>query len=347
MNKREICEKLNIVNFVVDQKSPIPDHHMFYFDGKNIIAENAIMSIKAEWPYTENLLGSMWAKSLISTISMLSDDIEFKVEKNYLHIQSGNIEARIPYHDCDKNKFWSNSRNFKTYLNKDFDGGINTFVSILRRAKKYTGKEIDNLTQGVIVEKDKIVSSDGYRIFCAEYNVPFDSVPCSIPVKVIQFLSTYNIKEIGFDSSNKYIYILLDNGTEFISSLYQGKYIDLSSLFPNTEDYIQISTDVNTFFAGMRRHNTFQEAESNLDRQTKVYTKNNKLYFYSLCPSYGELKEELPIDIKKDFSFYVNPLFISQIDYIDPPEILFYPTQDVILIKFNEYKYLINAKEKN
>lgn len=311
VDRKSIIHCMEVAADAIGNEQSNTNTHHFKIYGKLLEAFNGILTIRVWMPIDLGLKCSVVAAPLLSILKTLSsDEVDLSLDSDgNLKLSAGNVKCKFATSPIAEQP--QSPKDHLVGVQSDlFTPIVNGFdMCKLVIAKDNTAGPLC----GVKINNKFIISTDRFRVM--KYELGTDcGINCIVPAVFANVVSKYKgaISGIGF-TKDKYMTVLLTDGTTITTVLISDKYPDLIKYFPDVKaEYcdIDFSNDVKE---SVDRWVKFLSGVDRANKEVTISVSGDKCLINAVDPLLGNLEEELTISgpTKADVKFFINPTLLK------------------------------------
>ena len=313
-----LVEDLEKVVPAVGTNVLVPAFQCFQFYNNEVVATDGVLVIEKSLQQECGLNCVVPASQLLKLLQGLRDkevDIEENTEGN-LTVKSVRGSLR-----GDFNVVSGIQRDvFPTCEMLELDGEKKKVLIEALKFCRYnvSRDEANGIYCGIIIEGDRVYSTDKYRVARYVLSQPLFDVPVILPPKLVDILLRYQkfVTHVGLTVQNQLV-VNMEDGTTMYSALLEGKYEDLNTFFPDETPEL-VAEFPESLCPVLERHIAFLKDIDPTSKTTKISIEGNICTVLSKDIVLGQLEESVELTGKevKAVSFEVNPLFLRDVTQV-------------------------------
>jgi hypothetical protein len=326
LNTMELQENLNnLYKHISKNKYSGENSNNFIFDEDRILTINDKYSF--EIPFEIGMKISVSALEIIKIINGIKDStIILKKKGDFVILKAGGVKAQIacqPFGDELLESMNPSSDKWKK-IPKGFNQG-------LKLSSFSVSKDPSNLVFNCLyINKNTITSTDDFRI--SKYNMEGEMKEFLLPLSSALLLSSHNSKKYILDDN--LIHFKNEDGSIFHSGLVEGDFPEVSEFFDIKGLSFELPSELQKTIDLV---SVLAEGEYMLDKRIKINMENGLMK----CKAENEtgwIESEIKLKNKKDVSFMVNPVFMSEMLKLSSTATI---GDDKIIFKAENFDHLI------
>ena len=348
--------KVNLKDFVavLEKIAPalgagglVPEYKCFHISGKEVWATDGTLIINGSFGLDTGLECAVFGAPFLHLLRSLSESVE-EVDLIY---KDDEIKVKT---DKVKGVFTTlSSTDVKRNVASEKDIIISESCDDLVKGLslcRYSVSKDETLGPlcGVMIDKDKLLGSDRYRIATYELKETFP-VTCSLPPKFINVMikNKDSIEEMSYISKDRFTIVLTD-GTRISTFILVGEHPPLLKYFPTGLTSRKEVTLTDSMSDVLERHISFLGSVDPVDKEILIKIGKDKCMFVSVDKELGTLAEEVEVQtsLEKDqeIEFSINPVFLREVSRLCPG-FNYYPEQKIVLFEADSLRYLVQTRE--
>jgi len=307
-NRADLISILQKVKPALASKTMLEEFSNFIFTGSHLLTTNDRICIC--YPLKTRFKCSIPSSEFYNILSSLKEEnisIEQKEEKLLFKTDKTSAELSIKKIDDVVNDFIE-AIGVNDFFSEDFKSLSKDFIEGLTSCMFTASKDISQpLLTCLYASGKEIISSDDYRISLFTTDKALKDkflIPASSVQEMIKF------KEIeSYFRNDSWIYFLTKNGVIFCSRIINEVFPDIKKEFDFEANEIILPKDFEELVANA---SILASGEFDIDKKIEVKVNKGKVS----CKGQNDLgwiESKSDINTKQNFSFSINPIFLSQI----------------------------------
>jgi len=306
INKESFLKVLNTVAPALSEKAMIEGTDRFIFIGNKIVTYNDRICIFV--PFKFDWKCSLPAKELRGIISAIKEEeIDFDLVDGKMTMNTAGTESVLSVFESDDVLKMVDSLNLKSIKNnwKELPGGFSQGANLcmFSVSRDVSSKYLSSL----FFQDNKIVSSDDIRVSSYEMDGEVKD-PFLLPYYIVPDLLKFDF--VKYFLGDSWVYFSTEEGLLFCCRRVIADYPEMDKFFNIKGKRVRLPKDLKQLVDGI---STIAEGDFEVDQKIKVTIGNEKIKCKAE-KSIAKIKQEMDIKYRgKEFSFFINPTFFSQI----------------------------------
>lgn len=310
--REDLIECLEKVYPAVSTSTLVPEFACFRFVGDKLQGTDGSLCITTALPVDTGIYCTVPGQTFLQLLRSLEEtEIELRLKETSLSVHTKRLKGKFSVKaDC----ILLPSKEYIDYIeDKLLIDSVVEGLSFCRYG--VSSDETSETLCGVMLNDDKVTSSDGYKIVKSTLLSP-TGFRCSLPVKFCNILikNAKTLCMIGLSEENTFT-AMLEDGTRISSYLLQGELKDLDVYFPDDSEVYQELSFVKSFEACIDRHVEFLKEVDMVDKVMSIILSGTECTFLSKNTDLKKLEEtvELVSPVEAEIRIEVNPTFFRGI----------------------------------
>jgi len=341
MNRKELVDKLELVNSVINSNSFVPEFKNFNFQNELLTATDGTISIRTSSPFPNNSF-AVKADSFLNLLRNIdAEEVEFKFAEASLLVNTDRIEGRFKINKPRILEFPHNKNAIDLDKCKDLISAINYCRYGVNKEKT------SGAVSGVRINPSKVFSTDRFRIHRYILESPTLIEPCTLPIKFVDILLRNKERIVKYGFQENKFYIIIGDDTQISTSVFSEEYPELDQYFESFEkdSFVELGTKTKLYSIIERHLKSFLSEIDIYDREMNFSISGTKCIINSKNKEGDYLVEQVELDKEVPaMSFIVNPNLLEEVLQYGKSRFLYHPEAKIISLDVGKLQVLIQTK---